>query len=119
MLQTENRLNDQKKSTKLENTILKLKVKNHPGVMSHICGLFARRAFNMEKILCLPIGNGKESMIYLMVTAAHNMDQIIKQLLKLEDVIEVSIEKTKIELFDDIEMLLHKELAVTSGNVVG
>ena len=26
--------------------ILELAVRNHPGVMSHVCGLFARRAFN-------------------------------------------------------------------------
>ena len=27
-------------------TVLRLLVRNHPGVMSHVCGLFARRAFN-------------------------------------------------------------------------
>ena len=26
--------------------VLRLRVRNHPGVMSHVCGLFARRAFN-------------------------------------------------------------------------
>ena len=26
-----------------------------PGVMTHICGLFARRAFNVDGILCLPM----------------------------------------------------------------
>lgn len=35
--------------------ILELAVRNHPGVMSHVCGLFARRAFNVEGILCLPL----------------------------------------------------------------
>jgi len=28
-------------------------VRNHPGAMSHICGLFARRAFNLEAIVCV------------------------------------------------------------------
>ncbi|EMK3758521.1 ACT domain-containing protein, partial [Providencia rettgeri] len=36
---------------------LELIVRNHPGVMSHICGLFARRAFNVDGILCMPIKN--------------------------------------------------------------
>ena len=29
---------------------LELIVRNHPGVMTHICGLFARRAFNVDGI---------------------------------------------------------------------
>ena len=35
-----------------DNVILELTVRNHPGVMTHVCGLFARRAFNVEGILC-------------------------------------------------------------------
>ncbi|MCG3147073.1 MAG: hypothetical protein PCFJNLEI_00510 [Verrucomicrobiae bacterium] len=38
---------------------LELTVQNHPGVMSHVCGLFARRAFNVEGILCLPVGTAR------------------------------------------------------------
>ena len=34
--------------------VLELTVNNHPGVMSHICGLFARRAFNVEGISACP-----------------------------------------------------------------
>lgn len=40
---------------------LELAVRNHPGVMSHVCGLFARRAYNVEGILCMPLAGGKES----------------------------------------------------------
>lgn len=69
--------------------ILELTVNNHPGVMSHICMLFARRAFNVEKILCLPMKNGVESRIWLTVNERHSLDQIVKQVLKLEDVLEV------------------------------
>lgn len=39
---------------------LELAVRNHPGVMSHVCGLFARRAYNVEGILCMPLAGGKE-----------------------------------------------------------
>ena len=38
--------------------VLELTVNNHPGVMSHVCGLLSRRAYNVEGILCLPIGDG-------------------------------------------------------------
>ena len=30
--------------------IVRLLVRNHPGVMSHVSGLFARRAFNLEGV---------------------------------------------------------------------
>ncbi len=40
-------------NTTHDNVILELTVRNHPGVMTHVCGLFARRAFNVEGILCL------------------------------------------------------------------
>ena len=49
-----------------DNVILELTVRNHPGVMTHVCGLFARRAFNVEGILCLPIQGSEHSRIWLL-----------------------------------------------------
>ncbi len=69
--------------------VLELTVNNHPGVMSHICGLFARRAFNVEGILCMPIGTGAQSRIWLRVPADHRLEQMLRQLRKLEDVVSV------------------------------
>src|SRR5262249_3917593 len=69
--------------------ILRLLVRNHPGVMSHICGLFARRAFNVEGILCLPVGDSARSIILLVVNKDERLEQLIRQLGKLEDVLEV------------------------------
>ncbi len=46
-----------------DNVILELTVRNHPGVMTHVCGLFARRAFNVEGIRCLPI-QGSDPVSY-------------------------------------------------------
>lgn len=70
-------------------TVLELRVKNHPGVMSHICGLFARRAYNVEGIACMPVNGGATSRIWLLVNVEGRLDQMIKQVDKLEDVIEV------------------------------
>jgi len=69
--------------------ILRLVVRNHPGVMSHVCGLFARRAFNVDGILCVAIGNGTHSAILLLVNEDERLEQLIRQLGKLEDVVEV------------------------------
>jgi acetolactate synthase-1/3 small subunit len=69
--------------------ILRLLVRNHPGVMSHVCGLFARRGFNVEGILCLPVGDGTCSVILLVVNEEERLEQLMRQLCKLEDVIEI------------------------------
>lgn len=65
---------------------LRLRVRNHPGVMTHVCGLFARRAFNVEGILCLPVDDGTESAVLLLVHDDDRLEQLIRQLAKLEDV---------------------------------
>jgi acetolactate synthase-1/3 small subunit len=75
----------------MKTRIIELLVENHPGVMSHITGLFARRAFNLEGILCGPIGDGDLSRMFLLVKANGRLPQILAQLQKLEDVREVNI----------------------------
>lgn len=72
-----------------DNVILELTVRNHPGVMTHVCGLFARRAFNVEGILCLPIRHSKQSRIWLLVNDDQRLEQMISQIDKLEDVEKV------------------------------
>ena len=69
--------------------VLRLLVRNHPGVMSHVCGLFARRAFNVEGILCLPVADGTRSVILFVLNEDERLQQMISQLRKLEDVIEI------------------------------
>lgn len=70
-------------------TVLDVLVKNHPGVMSHICGLFSRRAFNVEAILCLPLCGGEQSRIWLLVYEDERLEQMIRQMRKLQDVLDV------------------------------
>ncbi len=69
--------------------VIELLVNNHAGVMSHITGLFARRAFNIEGILCGPVKDGQTSRIFLLVDEDERLPQVVKQLQKLYDVIEV------------------------------
>jgi len=70
-------------------TLLRLTVNNHPGVMLQICGLFARRGFNLEGIYCTAIGQGETSCIWLEVHASDKIEQVVKQVAKLEDVLSV------------------------------
>ena len=69
--------------------VLELQVNNHPGVMSHICGLFSRRAYNLEGIVCIPVEGGDVSRMWLQVNEDLKLEQVIKQLQKLPDVLTV------------------------------
>jgi acetolactate synthase-1/3 small subunit len=70
---------------------MELRVRNHPGAMSHVTGLFARRAFNLEAILCAPTCEdaGATSRMLLLVAADARLEQVGRQLARLHDVIEV------------------------------
>lgn len=85
-----------------ENVILQLTVRNHPGVMTHVCGLFARRAFNVEGILCLPIQDSNQSRIWLLVNDDQRLGQMISQLEKLEDVEKVVRNQSDPSMFSKI-----------------
>ena len=84
-------------------SVLELTVNNHPGVMSHVCGLFARRAYNVEGILCMPVNGGSESRIWLLVNEDERLEQVIKQVLKLVDVLRVRRGRVNHEVFVQLE----------------
>jgi acetolactate synthase-1/3 small subunit len=71
--------------------VIELLVRNHPGVMSHVTGLFARRAFNIEHILCLPDAGRETSRILFSVDDGGRLEQILRQVEKLHDVLEARL----------------------------
>lgn len=87
--------------------VLELDVNNHPGVMSHICNLFARRAFNMEGILCMPLSSGDRSRIWLLVFEDQRLEQMMRQVEKLEDVLAVRPHGAGHEVFERLEDFFH------------
>lgn len=85
-------------------TVLEVTVRNHPGVMSHVCGLFARRAYNVEGILCMPIeARPTTSRIWLLVNEEDRLPQIVEQVRKLVDVIDVRPHAATHEVFERLE----------------
>ena len=70
--------------------ILKITVNNHPGVLSHVCGLFARRAYNLEGVMVRPVRDDKKlSRMWLLVNEEDRLIQLIRQTEKLVDVISI------------------------------
>jgi acetolactate synthase-1/3 small subunit len=57
--------------------------------MSHITGLFARRGFNLDGIVCAPGSDLSVSRMLLLVSDAARLEQIERQLARLYDVLEI------------------------------
>lgn len=85
--------------------VLDVQVNNHPGVMAHVCGLFSRRAFNVEAILCLPEKAGDVSRIWLLVHNDDRLEQMIRQMRKLQDVHEVIVRDNS-AVFRQLEQIM-------------
>ena len=94
---------NQAENQALARTVLELDVNNHAGVMSHVVGMFSRRAYNVEGILCMPVGDGVTSRIWLMVNEDVRLDQMVKQVEKLEDVLAVRRHGAEHEVFGRLE----------------
>jgi acetolactate synthase-1/3 small subunit len=86
--------------------ILRLVVRNHPGVMSHVCGLFHRRLFNVDGIACLPTADVSRSAVLLLVREDERLEQVVRQLAKLVDVFEIRREPADVEPFGVIAAAL-------------
>ena len=87
----------------LARAVLELDVNNHAGVMSHVVSMFSRRAYNVEGILCMPVGDGAQSRIWLLVNEDGRLEQMVKQLEKLEDVLAVRRHGAEHEVFERLE----------------
>jgi len=91
---------------KNDGAVLRLIVRNHPGVMSHVCGLFSRRSFNLDGIICVPMHDASRSEMLLMVKDDARLRQLMLQLQKLHDVIEVHPAPALRTAFDTVAGIL-------------
>ena len=72
------------------NHIISVLVENKAGVLAKISGLFSRRGFNIESLAVGTTDDEKISRITIVVNAEeHSIEQIIKQLYKLINVIKI------------------------------
>lgn len=89
----------------MDRHVLSVLVKNSSGVLTRVAGLFARRGFNIDS---LTVGRTENTLISRMTIALMGdddiLDQVIKQLNKLEDVQRV------VELYP--EQSVYRELVL-------
>lgn len=78
---------------------------NHPGVMSQVCGLPVRRAFNVEGTLCLPMADRSVSRIWLLLPQDERLEQAARQITNLQDVVKIERNGVDRQTFQDLEVL--------------
>ncbi len=91
----------------MEKHVLSALVSNHSGVLSRVSSLFGQRGYNIASLTVSATNNDKISRITIVVLGdEHIVEQIIKQLSKLEDVIKVR--KVNLQNALCLELLLLK-----------
>lgn len=81
----------------MKQKMIKLEVKDHPGAMSHISGLFARRGFNMDGILCIQKKGTDLSEMRILISEEKRLEQLMNQLNNLHDVMNIKLEDPALE----------------------
>ena len=75
----------------LHHHILSVLVQNRPGVLARVSGLFARRGYNIVSLAVAPTEDDAYSRITIVVDVdSAPLEQIVKQLFKLIDVVKIS-----------------------------
>lgn len=70
--------------------IISLLLENEPGALSRVAGLFSARGFNIESLTVAPTDDATVSRMTIVTSGGGNiLEQIIKQLNKLIDVIKL------------------------------
>ena len=72
-------------------TIFEISLKNHSGALSHVIGLFSRRACNVDRLLCLPSPCGRVSQLWIETAELERVSQLQRFVANLEDVVSVRV----------------------------
>jgi len=79
------------RTTEVSHHILSVLVQNRPGVLARVASLFARRGYNIFSLAVAPAEQEGMSRITIVVDLdSAPLEQIVKQLFKLIDVVKIS-----------------------------
>jgi acetolactate synthase small subunit len=89
-------------------------VENSPGVLARVAGLFSRRAYNIDSLAVGPTENPAISRMTIVINVeVHSLEQVIRQLDKLVNVIHIA--ELKPDASVQAELILVK-ISATSKN---
>ncbi|WP_418557438.1 acetolactate synthase small subunit [Longibaculum muris] len=103
----------------MEELVLSILVHNSSGVLTRVSGLFARRGYNIDS---LTVGTTNTEGVSRMTVVAHGdqqiLEQIEKQLRKLEDVIEIFALPRSSSVYRELVMVKVEADQTTRADIV-
>lgn len=99
--------------------IISVLVRNHPGVLSHVVGLFTRRSYNIESLAAGVTEDPDITRVTIVVTGDERvLDQVRKQVNKLVDVLQVKDLKYQQAITRELAIITVKTTAQTRREVI-
>ena len=96
--------------------IISVLLENESGALSRVSGLFSARSYNIESLSVAPSEDESTSRMTIVTSGNDNIiEQIVKQLDKLLDVIEVSEITSKEHIEREIAFVKIKENSINSS----
>src|SRR5690606_17009420 len=103
----------------LNHHILSVLVQNRPGVLARVASLFARRGYNIFSLAVAPAEEEGMSRITIVVDVESTpLEQIVKQLFKLIDVVKISELDPRRSVERELLLATVRADAETRGQVV-
>lgn len=101
----------------MERHVLSILVENQAGVLSRITGLFSRRGYNIDS-LSVGVTEDKERSRITVVVFCEDIEQIIKQVQKLVDVIRVVELDAQRAVFRELALIKVKTERETRADII-
>lgn len=99
--------------------IISVLVRNHPGVLSHVVGLFTRRSYNIESLAAGVTEDPEITRLTIVVAGDDRvLDQVMKQVNKLVDVLKVTDLKYDQAIARELAIITVKTTLYTRGSVI-
>ena len=103
----------------MKKQVFSLLVNNNTGLLSRVAGLFSRRGYNIDSITSGTTMNKSLTRITVVATGdEQSLLQIEKQLMKLEDVVDIKILKDGASVCRELIMLKVKANAAQRAEIV-
>jgi len=103
----------------LDKFVLSVLVKNKAGVLSRVSGLFSRRGYNIDSLTVCETSNPEHSRMTIVVKGdEYILEQIKKQLAKLEEVISINKCESMSSVEREMALIKVKAEANNRGTII-
>ena len=103
----------------MDKFVLSVLVENKAGVLSRVSGLFSRRGYNIDSLTVCETHNSNQSRMTIVVQGdEYILEQIQKQLAKLQEVISIKKSETALTVQREMALIKVKAEANNRGTII-